>query len=999
MDRKEEVTSSIFSRQVLILLQVYIWPMRVVAPGCSSLCLLIWLLLFPHDARAAYDPAPLVLDQIIDTVFIPDECTAILEDSRGIFDMQSIQDEEGFKPGPLPRNIQKAETWWVQLLLESRLPQSETWWLNIQGDYIDAYLISKNRKQVDTLLSGFMRPFNSKAVQLPYSMWTNHLPIRLLPGESARLYIRVHHPTHRKVIRDPDYLVQPPYARLQLAQKRAEVNAREGAFQAILLMVILYLIVNYSQTRALSGIYLIIFCTAIGLYFLLVDEYFYQWAFPNFPVLRYYLGFALIYGALIVADVFTRRILNLKKLLPFWDRFLFYRALINGLIMAGLLAIFYFSFNFDLANSISNYYLIFLFAPFYLIFNYSLLKTREQIAKFAGWAGMTWVILGVIALVGIQFFSMERELAFLTLQAGVAGYIIIWVTALGYRAGKDRQEKWKAREIALKNEAKWQKEHQFAVELKLLDATKSRFFANVSHELRTPLTLIIGPVRDLQKRFAARKGTKEEQHWLQLIHNNAHRLLRLINEILELSKLEAGKMDLQQRPVVLYSWIKRILSSFETLAKDKDVRLQLHYQLPEKEVFLLDPDKLERILTNLLSNAMKHTPTGGKVEILIREENGQVLFRVLDTGPGIPPEELPLIFDRYYQSKNTRYPIEGGTGIGLALAKELTAFLNGQISADNRPGKGAAFSLLLPLRKTERPERAEKSALPIPHPMPSYEIQASSNPAETGSGSAPSSTILFVEDHTEMRHYIEHMLQSRHRVVSFRNGREAMQYLLEHPDREKVELILSDVMMPVMDGFALLRAVKNHSRLRMLPFMLLTARAGIHSKLKAFHIGVDDYLTKPFEREELLARIQSLLKNYHNRRQWTLEYGQKEKNDPGKATAPLPDSVLSQKEQAKLDKLEKVTRENLNNPLFNLDYLSEQLGISKRKLNRVTRTLIGLTPNRYVRKVRMEVARQLLETQQVNTVKEAVQRVGLRDPEHFSKEFKKEYGKNPSDYL
>jgi signal transduction histidine kinase/CheY-like chemotaxis protein len=945
-----------------------------------------------QTAGAAYQPPALLLERITDTVYIPDDHMAFLEDPERKYDLSTIREEDQFEPGPLPADIRQAETWWIQLRFESGLLQAQTWWLDIQGDYVDAYLISGAGDEIDILRTGFMRPFNRKAIQLPYSMWSNNIPIHLQAGESARLFIRVHHPTRRKGIRDPDYLVQPPYARLQLTQKRAEVNAREGAFQAILIMVILYLMVNYSQTRALSGIYLIGFCTLIGLYFLLVDEFLYQWAFPETPVLRYYLGFGLIYGTLIIADVFTRRILNLKALLPLWDTFLLYRGLANSFIMLGLLVTFYFSFNYDLVNTISNYYLIFLFAPSYLIFNLFLLKTKEQIAKFASLAGMTWAIPGVIALVGIQFFSMERELAFLILQAGVAGYIIIWVTALGYRAGKDRQEKWQARKIALKNEAKWQEEHRLAAELKELDATKSRFFANVSHELRTPLTLIIGPAKELQKHFAGKKGVEEEQNWLQLIRNNANQLLQLINEILELSRLEAGKMELHQRPVVLYPWLKRILSSFESLARDQAVELTLNCQLPPEKAYLLDPDKLERILTNLLSNAIKHTPGGGSVEVKAGRKGGKLLFQVLDTGPGVSPKDLPYIFDRYYQSKRTKVHIEGGTGIGLALSKEIANFLGGQIDAANRKEGGAVFSLLHPLQSTDFSEPTAPEVIPAP---PETADAAAPLP-DSPSGDVEGSTILLVEDHHDMRRYIENILQNRYPVVTCRNGKEALQYLMEHPDRHKVQLILSDVMMPVMDGFTLLEEVKKHPRLRLLPFMLLTARAGINSKLKAFRIGVDDYLIKPFEKAELLARIDSLLHNYHNRLQWTEEFSNMNKPDHKKLFRP---SGFNEKEQAQLDNLEKITKKNLDNPLFNLAFLSDQLGVSKRNLNRITRTLVGLTPNRYIKKVRMEVARQLLETRQVDTVKEAVRKVGLQDPEHFSREFKKEYGRKPSDYL
>ncbi len=513
-------------------------------------------------------------------------------------------------------------------------------------------------------------------------------------------------------------------------------------------------------------------------------------------------------------------------------------------------------------------------------------------------------------------------------------------------------------------------------ELQQLDRLKSRFFANVSHELRTPLTLLLGPIE-----YALKDGglSKKSKSLLQAAWRNTLHLQNLVNEILDLSKLRATGLELQEQATVLFDFLEEILSSYQPLAENRAIALRLEYQPVLSWTLALDRHKLLKILGNLLSNALKYAPNGSAVILQVEVQAGEVLFRVCDTGPGIHPEDLPQIFDLYFQSKRPESKAEGGTGIGLALARELAQAMGGSVWAESAPGAGSVFLLRLPARECP-PETAAPitwgqrytGALTAPEKPPAPVVKA---PAAVGA------RLLVVEDNPELQAFLQTILPADYQLTLVENGRAALDYL--SGTETLPDLILSDVMMPEMDGFQLVEALRRNEVWRPIPVILLTALAGPDDRLRAFRIGVDDYITKPFSAEELTVRIENALRNLAARREWM----ETEPSEPDEQ----PDHV-----DAWLRQLRETARLNLNNPQFNVNDLAERMGISRRTLYRQIRERAGLSANQLIQELRLLQARELIESGEYRTLRQVADAVGLRSADYLSRLYRERFGKSPA---
>ncbi|MFT7030753.1 MAG: signal transduction histidine kinase/DNA-binding NarL/FixJ family response regulator [Marinoscillum sp.] len=396
---------------------------------------------------------------------------------------------------------------------------------------------------------------------------------------------------------------------------------------------------------------------------------------------------------------------------------------------------------------------------------------------------------------------------------------------------------------------------QQAKKLKELDQVKSRFFANISHELKTPLSLIMAPVQGLLEELDGDNPTREK---LEIVQRNSGHLHELINEILDLARLEAGKLTVTLNPLDLIDTIKEALSSYQWQLSENKVNLEIKNEMNLNSC-MLDEKKFLKVFNNLMSNAVKYTPTGGKIRITIKNSNqGQLSISVFNTGEVIPSEDLLYIFNRYFQSNIASKKAEGGTGIGLALAKELTELMGGTLSVKNHPGLGVEFSIVLPLTKLTEISipTAEIETRPIGQPVLSLDIvDVLSRYQSTFKVEKP--VLLLAEDHPEMRQFIAEMMKEHFEVIEARNGKEAYQLLQKYP----IDMVISDVMMPVMDGFELLSQIKSDVELRNLSIIMLTARSDEEDKLTGLNMGIDDYITKPFSKVELMARVRNILEN------------------------------------------------------------------------------------------------------------------------------------------
>jgi len=557
--------------------------------------------------------------------------------------------------------------------------------------------------------------------------------------------------------------------------------------------------------------------------------------------------------------------------------------------------------------------------------------------------------------------------------------------------------------MRLKNQVRL--EQMETEKLKELDAVKSRFFANISHEFRTPLTLILGPLKNLQA-TANRDGVDEQY---SLMERNAQRLLRLINQLLDLSKLEAGAMELQASCANLIAFLKGALFSFESLAAEKRIALQFQSDYEDLPVYF-EAEKLEQVFYNLISNAIKFTPENSQGKIIVTVTRSQisllkkltpntecVQITVDDNGIGISAEKLPRIFDRFYTSTSSVRAQEG-TGIGLALAKEIVELHYGEIEAKSEEGGGTAFTVTLPLGKAHlkaselssvgsRQLPVARGRLIMDNELRSDdEQQTTDNEQLTTSDHLSSSdeeVILIVEDNREMRAFIRAHLQNGYRVIEAADGEEGVAAALESiPD-----LIISDVMMPKRDGNELCQILKNDEKTSHIPIILLTAKAARESKLEGLETGADDYLTKPFDAKELRVRVKNLIEQ---RRMLRERFSRELVLKPGEI------AITSLDEQF-LNRVKAVVEKHLGEEEFSVEELAREAGMSRVQLHRKLKALTNQAAGEFILSMRLQRALELMQ-KNAGTIAEIAYMTGFNTPSYFTKCFRKQFGCAPTEW-
>lgn len=570
----------------------------------------------------------------------------------------------------------------------------------------------------------------------------------------------------------------------------------------------------------------------------------------------------------------------------------------------------------------------------------------------------------LLASTQTKLLSVQRDyiIAIAALVVIAFGIIYNWLIAK------------KKREAALMTE-----EHK---QLEKLDALKTRFFANISHELRTPLTLILGPADQLLN-SPDEQSKDQQQKNLTTISRNSKKLLNMVNELLDLGKLEAGKLTLKLTPVALARFIKVTYQGFSSAAEYKKIQYRLDCDITDDIFVQLDEDKFEKICNNLISNAIKFTPASGSITVSARIAGKQIEFMVANTGTGIHPDDMPHIFDRYYQGRRQEDSYEGGTGIGLAITREFAELMNGSVFIDNTWGVGTTFHVAIPLVPA-------KPATLTPVPTLHYE----SIDAKINSNAFNKPTILLVEDHHEMAAYVASILSPFYTLITALNGAVAISML--HKMTELPQLIITDVMMPEMDGFTLLQKLKESLTFCNIPVIILTALADNHNKLKALHTGVDDYITKPFLSSELIARTTNLINNAAARAVVS-NPDLEELGDAADVKTAIP--AVSPADLAWLAEIEALVRKQVGKVEFNLGMLSYDLSISERQLFRRIKNVTGLTPNKYIRAIRLQIAREAIESGKYRTLAEISYVAGFDTPAYFAKLFKEQYGRDVNDLL
>ena len=581
------------------------------------------------------------------------------------------------------------------------------------------------------------------------------------------------------------------------------------------------------------------------------------------------------------------------------------------------------------------------------------------------------------------FFASSIAALILMLAAGLL---------VGYRKQRDGSRKLTMQNTLIQKQAE---------DLQSLDVAKMRFFANISHELRTPLTLILGNISSVVKRNGL--DNKDFTN-IKTAQSNAKTLLKLVNEILDLSKLESGKMQLLETTVPFYPFLRRLVSAFESHAERLNIRYQMEYRADQHLRLAVDVDKVTRIVYNLLSNAFKFTSKGGSVKVIVEDKAESIRLTVSDTGRGIHPNDLPHVFNRFYQTQEANAPIDGGTGIGLALCKEFAQVMAGHLSMESTVGSGSQFYFTFPKKEVMGIGKGDNELIELEYtdsnngqdslPRTTVLENKETNNTQTNGQThslAKTATVLLVEDNAELRAYIADILRGGNLgVLEAENGQTALD-MLHHT---QPQLIISDIMMPVMDGFQLLETLKASDVWRSIPVVMLTARADIRDKLTALRIGVDDYLIKPFEEDELLARVHNLLNNYQKRQILSPALPESDKADEQtRATS------VSQEDTAWLQKQEQLLATELANENFSATDWAAKIHLSERQLQRKLKELTGLSPYQYLIHLRLTEARNLLEDGSFQTVAEVAYQVGFSNPNAFSRNFQKQFGRLPSTYF
>lgn len=527
-----------------------------------------------------------------------------------------------------------------------------------------------------------------------------------------------------------------------------------------------------------------------------------------------------------------------------------------------------------------------------------------------------------------------------------------------------------------------------AKKLHELDMLKLRFFTNISHEIRTPLTLILGPLEKLQK---SRVPQEELPQLIDIMYRNARQLDRLINQILDFRKLETGNLKLSLSDGDLVPFLKDVVHSFQLMAKENGINLAFNSSM---DVLLtrFDPDKMEKIINNLISNAIKFTDKNGKITVSLTAGNatdrskktedghgkGQIQIVVSDTGKGIPEKHLDKIFNRFFQSdQESDLP---GTGIGLALVMELVKLHKGEIFVASKPGKGSKFTITLPLLEPTKPINAESRVADELN----GQQQTPGNNDEDHLQMTDERIMLIVEDNADVRRFIRMHFEPTYRVLEAENGIIGWQEALECvPD-----IVLCDVMMPELNGYELLKRLKQDERTSHIPVILLTALGSREHEIEGLTIGADDYITKPFDIHILQTKIENIL---------AIRNALKQKYS-GQVILQPQNIMISPPDERFLRHAIEVVEQNIADPDLDIERFAVEVGVSRMQLYRKLNALTNMTVKEFIRDIRLKRASQLL-LQQNMTVSEVAYAVGFREMSHFRKCFRQEFGMSASEFV
>ncbi|HFA48869.1 MAG TPA: response regulator [Bacteroidetes bacterium] len=766
------------------------------------------------------------------------------------------------------------------------------------------------------------------------------------------------------------------------------------AFFSLLIFVFLFTLPQYFQNKEKAFLY-------YSLYVLLLFVFYFRSFDINNPVTqflppwisdyKYYIPISLL--PMLAYLFFISSFLNTRKDFPEIHKLVKLCIVFLGIYFLLDRAVFFYDkwLAWKLDNILRVGFL--LFSIYFLLL---LLKSKSKLAKYI-LSGTLVLVLASFSNMLLSIFNKSNYIGYwnftlIPQYAGIGLELLFFSLGLGYKTRLMEKEK-NAVQQKLENE-KREKIHQ-----KELNRVRNAFFTNITHEFRTPLTLIIGLADELKENAEAVIHKKAA-----VIRNNGAKLLSLVNRLLSLSKLEAGKMEPEYKQADIISFLKYQVNAFRSLSDSMNISLVFY---SEKEEFIMayDADKLQTIVSNLISNAIKFSQEYGEIIVLARIAGGDkkiLEIMVKDNGQGIGTADLPHIFERFYQADN---PTRQGTGIGLALAKELVELMGGTIRVFSEVGKGAEFTLRLPIYRElvpacpslppqgfgtgppigdfpGRPREVGKNTGVLDEVLPT---DANAESWMAGLPPDDSPLLLLVEDNADVRFFIKSCLEKNYRTLEADNGEKGIELAIEHvPD-----LIISDVMMPGKDGFELCRELKEHGQTDHIPIILLTAKATQEDKNLGLYRGADAYLIKPFDKKELLIRVEKLIEI---RKKLEARFWHIAGQGDGQPDPDLNDNPF-------LLALDEILEKNYADDSFSAPALCRCMGISKSRLYEQLKKESGLSVGLYIRSFRLRKAKGILmKNNKKISVKEVAYKVGFSSPVYFSQEFKKAFGRSPGSY-
>lgn len=880
----------------------------------------------------------------------------------------------------LPGRLQVGMTYWgkLKILTPDNL---EGWTLHFREHLIGSPAWIKGNGKVDVFAFVHGSLIFHKKTGVNYSKWEreikekwmlNRVFLNEIPSnEEVTFIIKVQGndhgipPSFKMSIRGPS---EPFYHEIYQSQNTFNVFMMGVTFITLLYHFLMFI---YTRKRIFIwfSVWMVFCCMTMSMSSGFIIGSFTKFRFPIWMIVAN--------GVVYSFWFFGRSFVNSKEKYPKLDKLILLLAFfqIVEILCAALYAAM-FPEKVIMTNVGIHYYLLMIGTFLSILLSIYLVVKGD---KFAKYFGVGCLISSLFFTLGYLWSLNIYRPKFDPYAWGILFQIVLFSFGIAYR----RQQLSKAAEEEKLQAQVAKAETQ---RIKDLDEIKSKFFANISHEFRTPLALITGPIEHAAKLQRVNRENNSSvigitPKTFSIIKNNTRRLQTLVDQLLDLSKIESGHVHLSLIQGGLVKYIRTIVASFESMAERSNISLNMSFPIERDQAFY-DKDKIEKIITNLLSNAFKFTPKGGSVSFALDSDERFFSIEITDTGKGIHKNDILKIFDRFYRIEGSETK---GSGIGLALTKELIDLYGGQISVNNTLGKGTIFKIRMPHSPKDLPETISvyKNYNPTNQnafdSLSEVEVQKMDDSPRTNTSEKP--IVLVVEDNKELQEFITDILSQSYNVLKASDGIQGERMAYEHIP----EIVISDVMMPQKDGYQLCHDLKSNPKTSHVPIILLTAKAGHSNKMEGLTLGADAYITKPFDAEELKIRMKNLL---------ALRYSLWE-HYKSLDLAILPDLEISSAEDKFMQSVIQGVRENIDNEHLSVEDLARHVGFSRSQLHRKLKALTNKSANQMIIEIRLNEAHRMLE-KELGTVSEIAYSVGYTNMSYFTKSFKEKFGVLPS---